>query len=53
MFDVFVIFQKIFVFVVISGNMKTPGGLPGTNPGFLETQIYAKSEFENGLVDFS
>ena len=29
----------------ISGNITPPqGGLPGTNPGFLETQISAKSQ---------
>ena len=29
---------------VISGNIKPLGGLPGTNPGFLETHISAKSQ---------
>ena len=43
-FDVFWHFQKIFFLGVISGNINPLGGLPGTNPGFLETQISAKSQ---------
>ena len=34
---------------VISGNINPPGGLPETRPGFLETQISAKSQ---GLKTF-
>ena len=41
LFDVFAISQ-IFG-GVISGNINPPGWLPGTNPGFLETQISANS----------
>ena len=38
-------YQKIFVLGVISGNINPPGGgLPGTNPGFLETQISPKNQ---------
>ena len=36
--------RKIFFFGVISEKYKPPGGLPETRPGFLETQISAKSQ---------
>ena len=34
----------VFVSGLISGNIKPPGGLPGTNPGFWETQISPKNQ---------
>ena len=44
-FLMFLQFSRKICFVgVISGNIKPPGGLPGTNPWFLETQISSKSQ---------
>jgi hypothetical protein len=33
----------LYFWVVISGNINPLGGLPGTNPGFLETQMSTKN----------
>ena len=43
-FEVVAISQKIFCVGGLFWKYKPPGGLPGTNPGFLETQILAKSQ---------
>ena len=42
-FDMFAISQ-ILLGRVFSGNINPPGGLPGTNPRFLETQISSTSQ---------
>ena len=37
-------YRKIFIFWSQLCKFKPPGGLPGTNPGFLGTQISAKNQ---------
>ena len=37
-------FRVVFLGGSFSGNINPPGGLPGTNPGFLETQISPKNQ---------
>ena len=36
--------ENIILLGVYSGNINPSGGLPGTNPGFLETQISQKNQ---------